>query len=794
MHVHHLAGLDLDPRALAERLDLGFDVTVHDYFAICPQLNLAPGPHRRSCAEPGPATCNACIAQRPSLGARDILSWRHGHARLLLEAERVLCPSEDVRARLARHGLARNAVLAPHEPVTEKTWIVRPPPLPAGRPLRIAVLGVLAGHKGEISVVTLAEATPAARLSFHLIGYAERDLPAGAAARISVTGEYQEADLPRLLAAAKPHVVWFPAPWPETYSYTLSAALQAKLPIVATRIGAFPERLQGRPLTWLVDPAATTEDWRAVFHKVRTALGHKAPKPAARQPIADFYARDYADPLRAPAVRRREIDLRQPGQLSVVVIPERLANGALSPCAYIRLLQPLDHPAIGGAVPSRVPNGSPGGVSGETRGGDRRGMHVVMAEPHELSRFRADIVATQRYAIPDVATADALAERCRATGARLLYDIDDDLLHIPRDHPEADVLRPRARTVARMLSHADAVWVSTPGLAEALRPTQATVRVVPNGLDERLWGTPPVATRPVSSPVRLLFMGTATHGADWAVVAPALARVVAAFEGGVSFDMLGVLGPEPVPDWVNRISPPNAGAASYPGFVHWITGVPAWDIGIAPLADSAFNRSKSAIKTLDYAALGLAVLASDVPAYRGSLADASGARAAGADAPRVGRAGAGGARVGDKRAGGARVGDASAGDARVGDFAAGDSGAGGAGANGDGAGRAGTDRIGGMLVANTEAAWFDALCRLIRDAALRRRLAAGARAAFAAQHTLAAQAAARRAAWRALAPATTVPTTLAPATTAPATSAAPARAKAPAATSPRRRPARLAAD
>ena len=192
---------------------------------------------------------------------------------------------------------------------------------------------------------------------------------------------------------------------------------------------------------------------------------------------------------------------------------------------------------------------------------------MVMAEAHEVSRFRTDIVATQRYAIPDIATADALATRCRETGARLLYDIDDDLLHIPRDHPEAAVLRPRARTVARMLRHADTVWVSTPGLAGALGETRAAVRVVPNGLDERLWGTPPVATRPRPGPVRLLFMGSATHGEDWAVVAPALARVVAAFGGSVAFDMIGVLGPEPVPDWVKRVSPSISGAASYPGFV-----------------------------------------------------------------------------------------------------------------------------------------------------------------------------------------------------------------------------------
>jgi hypothetical protein len=358
-----------------------------------------------------------------------------------------------------------------------------------------------------------------------------------------------------------------------------------------------------------------------------------------------------------------------------------------------------------------------------------------MAEAHEMPRLCADIVATQRYAIPDLETADALAARCRETGARLLYDIDDDLLHIPRDHPEATLLRPRARTIARMLHHADTVWVSTPRLADALRDTRPTarptIRVVPNGLDERLWGTPQVQSRPRPYPVRLLFMGSATHGGDWAIVAPAMARIVEAFGPAVSFDMIGVVGPVTLPQWVNRVSPSHSGMASYPGFVNWITHQPPWDIGIAPLADTAFNRGKSAIKALDYAALGLAVLASDVPAYRGSFAQGPGPQG-------VAAAGVGAASVGAASVGAASV---------------------------------GAEGVGGKLVANTEAAWFRALSELILDAVACRTLAEGARAALAAHHTLAAQARLRRAAWLELMP------------TAPAATG-----------SPRRRPARLAAD
>ncbi len=270
--------------------------------------------------------------------------------------------------------------------------------------------------------MTVASAADPAELSVHVIGYAERPLPESLAKRITMTGEYAEADLPALLAKAKPHVVWFPAQWPETYSYTLTAAIDAGLPIVATRIGAFPERLKGRPLTWLVDPDASTEEWLAVFAKVRGELARQRKPPAGRprQAVADYYRDHY---VKAPAVRAAGelVDLRSDARVSVVVIPERFPGGALTPCSYIRLLQPLDHPAIG------------------------RGFDIVLADVDEALNYRADIIVTQRHAVEDFDAADRLIRHCHQHDITLLYDLDDDLRHIPRDHPDAHLLRPQAR-------------------------------------------------------------------------------------------------------------------------------------------------------------------------------------------------------------------------------------------------------------------------------------------------------------------------------------------------------------
>jgi glycosyltransferase involved in cell wall biosynthesis len=361
-------------------------------------------------------------------------------------------------------------------------------------------------------------------------------------------------------------------------------------------------------MTWIVEPTLSTADWLTVFETVRSAL-RTGDGPAAngqREEAADFYATSYLlTPAHAGYVPSGAslTDLRRTGRVTVVVVPERLGIGLLSPCAYIRLLQPLDHPAIGGD------------------------MDIIIADADTALDYRADIIVTQRYAIGSEQQAERLTRHARATGATLVYDLDDDLLNIPVSHPDAGELRPKAGVVRQLVRHADQVWVSTDCLKRRLAALRTDVIVVPNGLDDRLWCSgPPPARQDRFGPVRILYMGTATHDSDFAIVAPALERLKRDFAWQVEITIVGVTAAPSLPDWVQRMGVSANGAQSYPGFVNWITGMPPWDIGLVPLAETPFNLSKSTIKTLDYAALGLAVVASDMPVYRGSLADGAGGR------------------------------------------------------------------------------------------------------------------------------------------------------------------------
>ncbi|MDP4652519.1 MAG: hypothetical protein NWS56_12280, partial [Haliea sp.] len=127
-------------------------------------------------------------------------------------------------------------------------------------------------------------------VEFHLLGYAYRALGKS----VLTHGPYANADAWRLIDDIAPDVVWFPAQWPETYSYTLSLALHLGLPVVVPDIGAFVERVAGRAFSSIMPWDAPVAQWSALWR--RLAGGEPLGVAAAstvEQPDAVFYQGAY---------------------------------------------------------------------------------------------------------------------------------------------------------------------------------------------------------------------------------------------------------------------------------------------------------------------------------------------------------------------------------------------------------------------------------------------------------------------------------------------------------------------
>ncbi|TCP16256.1 GT2 family glycosyltransferase [Simplicispira metamorpha] len=312
MHYHHLLGVNPEIMLIPTQLGITYDFTAHDYYAACPQISLTDSGHNY-CGERGLAQCSACLAQRPAPTTETIEDWRLRHRLFLRNARYLLTPSRDAAERLHRYFPSARLRFAPHLDIAADSTLPPPQPrrLAPGAYLRVLVIGAVNEIKGAntLEATAFQAAQNASPLEFHLVGYAHRPLQTQPHASLTIHGAYADSDLPRLLERLRPDIVWFPARWPETYSYTLSACLLAGVPIMAPNLGAFPERLSQRPWTWIRPWETNAQTWVEIFETLRNQhFVTGQPPPLAPEFIAALpessatpwsYTTDYLDHLGA---------------------------------------------------------------------------------------------------------------------------------------------------------------------------------------------------------------------------------------------------------------------------------------------------------------------------------------------------------------------------------------------------------------------------------------------------------------------------------------------------------------
>jgi glycosyltransferase involved in cell wall biosynthesis len=272
LHFHHVHGLPQSILELPVATGVPYDCTLHDYYAICPQYHLADA-DGRYCGEPDEAGCAACIAGRPAQWGLDIAAWRSALGAFVRGAARVIAPSHDVAARIGRYLPGVAIDVWPHPE--------REPRVPLGV-VRVVTLGNLSPEKG-LDVVRRCADDARRRglpLVFRVLGATTEPTVQSPDAPLTIHGSYDEAMLPQLLGNERADVLFFPAQVPETYAYTLSVALAMPLPIVASALGALPERLAGRARTLLIAWDSTPEQWNAALLEAARAPGPVAIAPA----------------------------------------------------------------------------------------------------------------------------------------------------------------------------------------------------------------------------------------------------------------------------------------------------------------------------------------------------------------------------------------------------------------------------------------------------------------------------------------------------------------------------------
>lgn len=211
-----------------------------------------------------------------------------------------------------------------------------------------------------------------------------------------------------------------------------------------------------------------------------------------------------------------------------------------------------------------------------------------------------DVVFAHRLA----GRSDLWRSLCADPTVLCVYDMDDDLLCVdPANTIPYRLFAPLAEETRRNVEAADVVTVSSPALAERYAAINPNVVVLPQVIPDGMCDWPRLAE---DRPLTVGWAGSMHKRQDWPGIAEALAAF-AAIVPDVRFRMYGG-------DYTRALL---AGRCEFVPFTdpqtYWRSL--AFDIGIAPLVDTRFNRGKTTTKLLEYGAAGIPTVASAVGQY-----------------------------------------------------------------------------------------------------------------------------------------------------------------------------------
>jgi len=211
-------------------------------------------------------------------------------------------------------------------------------------------------------------------------------------------------------------------------------------------------------------------------------------------------------------------------------------------------------------------------------------------------------VFLQRHYNPEFFT---IINYLHALGIKVYYDLDDDLWNIDKQNPAKkhytyDILS----NIERIISMCDGVYVSTTPLKKIVEPLNSNIHVVPNLVE-----LPVLPNKVSKEKIRIGYAGSPSHVIDFSKsLISAIKKLNHKHKDKIEFVFIGY-----VPDDLKNIVTYHYGIEPnmYLETINYLD----FDIALAPLKNTVFNRSKSNLKWLDYSVCGACTVASNVFPY-----------------------------------------------------------------------------------------------------------------------------------------------------------------------------------
>lgn len=247
------------------RSGLPTTLVLHDFFPFCPALYACFGTPCETCDS---TSLKACRLENPLYSFFDHedhehwLSIRSAYTGLLLAGRPlIVAPTQSVVDRyfaLQPALRALNPQVIPHgldgELISSLSQARRRKPAVTEK-LKVVVLGRLTAEKGALLLKHIVPQTEDIA-EFFLLGCGEQGEEFQGMESCTVVEDYPLDQLAALITKMSPDMGLLLSIVPETFSYTLSELFAMGVPVMATRLGAFSDRIVDGETGWLESPDA----------------------------------------------------------------------------------------------------------------------------------------------------------------------------------------------------------------------------------------------------------------------------------------------------------------------------------------------------------------------------------------------------------------------------------------------------------------------------------------------------------------------------------------------------------
>lgn len=529
---------------LKERQDAYLKMLLHDFFAICPAVNLMDD-SGKYCAAADAEVCNCCVPRNRSNACLDYQTgsmWRTEWRKFLEQCDEITAFSDD-SARLLKKaypGLGNLRVI-PHTPhylpaldKKKKTTDT----------LNIGLLGVLCYKKGLQVVKDLLRVIEEQKLNItiRLLGVSDEEIDSPA---FSQTGRYTREMLPRLTLEQDIDIFLIPSIWPETFSYTASEIMSMNMPIAVFPIGAPVERV--------------------VKYEKGTVIENGTPEQIL-QDISTF------------ALEKCKVGAMPVDKRKILFIGEEISFASRYRVEHFRE-QLLMH-----------------GVASDF-------IQVEEALDKDFSNYQTVVF----YRCSDVERVPVAAQMARRAKCAVYYDIDDLIFNYDKIRQlhflkgsEYRNFRKTTENIHSCMELCDGYLTSTETLAEQIRKEFPGKPVVVNrncaSMEMQVLSHDAAELKEESERLYVAyFSGSKTHDQDFALIEDALLRVMDRHPN-VYLKLVGVLSEDKMKRVQNRIEKI--------GFMDWKKlpeQVASVDINLMPLENTLFHCCKSENKWMEAA-------------------------------------------------------------------------------------------------------------------------------------------------------------------------------------------------